>query len=261
MTSKQKKRLEALTQILKNGEFYSLEQLAENCCVSLSTISRDIKFLEDHHQITRLKGGVIINKDSGSGTAPIAAPPQLRTLESFPISKSMNRSKEEKLLIAKKAASLIRDNSNVIIGGGSTTYYMIDYIKAKNVTVFTDGLPHLLQLFKKGIKTYVFDCNVNTFTGLFEFTDEAFQKLSELYFDVAFLGARGYDQQGFSTVSFYDSQLKKLELDISYKSYILCDSTKENKSNPIVFCSLDQATLITDQPSSLPLTNLIIAKE
>ena len=51
-----------------------------------------------------------------------------------------NANKEDKIIIAKKAASLIQDNDVIFIDSGSTCFYMIDYIKAKEITVVTKKL-------------------------------------------------------------------------------------------------------------------------
>lgn len=67
-----------------------------------------------------------------------------------------NANKEDKIIIAKKAASLIQDNDVIFIDSGSTCFYMIDYIKAKEITVVTNGIMHIQKLMAKRDKYLYF---------------------------------------------------------------------------------------------------------
>ena len=64
--------------------------------------------------------------------------------------KSMNMKSllnvKEKEKISQYGASLIQDGQIVFLDAGTTTYNLIDYIKAKDITIITTGIPHLTKL-------------------------------------------------------------------------------------------------------------------
>ena len=157
-----------------------------------------------------------------------------------------NANKEDKIIIAKKAASLIQDNDVIFIDSGSTCFYMIDYIKAKEITVVTNGIMHIQKLMAKGINTYILGGYAKPEKNLI-MGEDMVNKISVMNFDKAFLGTMGIDaRSGFTTMMLEDGEVKKAVIKSSDKCYILADKSKFNVRKFYTYGDFTEATIITN---------------
>ena len=153
---------------------------------------------------------------------------------------------EDKIIIAKKAASLIQDNDVIFIDSGSTCFYMIDYIKAKEITVVTNGIMHIQKLMAKGINTYILGGYAKPEKNLI-MGEDMVNKISVMNFDKAFLGTMGIDaRSGFTTMMLEDGEVKKAVIKSSDKCYILADKSKFNVRKFYTYGDFTEATIITN---------------
>lgn len=258
MNINMKKRWEKIMKILVPGKFTSINYIIEKMDSSPATVRRDLKEMEKLDLVTLARGGVILNhsdtRNFFSGTTNLLN--EKKRLEKkdfyyYEINEYFQIEKEKKMAIAKKAAEQIGDGESVFIGTGTTTYYMIDYIKAKNIKVMTDGFYEMKKLIERGFSIHVLEGFLHEMNGSIILTETSLEKLSKIRFDCGFIGTRGVSKAGYTTTNARDGVAKKLQVSILDRPYILCDSSKFSISNLVKFADLDKAVLISDQPYEL----------
>lgn len=207
------------------------QELSRMLNISGATIRRDLKDMEELNMITRYHGGAMLTSSQYDEPGMI-------------IKKSQNS--DVKKRIGLTAARLIQDNQMVYLDAGSTTYEMIPYIKAKNITVVTSGVPHLSRLGEMNINTIVLG-------GALYWSTEAIvgrhaiEQLSELYFDIAFVGTNGINaRQGYSTSNEMEAETKAMAIHHANHAYIVSDHSKFDQLRPASFATLKDAAIITD---------------
>ena len=223
------KRWGLILKMCEETSFVSTNDIVEKLNISEATARRDLRDMEDNGLIVRSYGGARLSEN--------VIQEKSMSLKSF-----LNI--EDKNKIAKYAASLIKDGMIVYLDAGTSTLEMIDYINAINITIVTNGIPHLLKLSKKNIKTFVLSgfvkSNTEAVTG-----KETVNQISHLNFDLAFVGVNGiHPKTGFTTTEEYEGEGKKMAIRQSKKSYILADNSKFNKLCFVPFANFDEATVI-----------------
>ena len=234
-------RWNEILNITREKESVTVTQLQKELGVSVATIRRDLQEMDDLNLLIRFHGGAKMD------TTQYNEPSMLIKTA---------RHKEEKKRIGLLAARQIKDNQMVYLDAGSTTYEIIPFIKAKNITIVTPGIPHIELLGKAGISTialggYVY-WNTQSIIG-----HPAMKQLENLYFDIAFIGTNGiHEQSGFSTSNELEASTKSLAMEHAHNSFVVCDRTKFNQLRPVKFASLDQATIITDSIDQFDTTKI-----
>jgi DeoR family fructose operon transcriptional repressor len=228
--SKQKRWSEIIA-ICRETDAVTVEQLVKELHSSPATIRRDLQEMEDLNIVIRFHGGAKINDRQFNEPAMII--------------KSETKTAEKKK-IGWQAARLIQDNQMVYIDAGSTTFEMIDFIRARNITVVTPGVPHISALGRKGINTIVLGGNLywptQSITGR-----DAIRQLEDLWFDAAFLGTNGiHEHVGFSTSNELEAETKASAIRHAKNAYILADGDKFHQLRPYKFADLRDAVIITD---------------
>ena len=106
---------------------------------------------------------------------------------------------------------------------------MIQYIDAKDIIVVTNGMTHVEQLLKYGIKTLMIGGQVKE-TTMATVGANALETLRRYCFDRAFIGMNGIDlKYGFTTPDEQEALIKETAMKLSNDKYILVDQTKFNQ--------------------------------
>ncbi|MCR5066470.1 MAG: DeoR/GlpR family DNA-binding transcription regulator [Erysipelotrichaceae bacterium] len=222
---------------IREQQDVSVQQLAETYNTSLSTIRRDLQEMEDLAIIERYYGGARINDSR------ISEPPML--LKSGTNSHS-------KLEVGRYAASLIKDNQMIFIDAGSATFAMLDYILARNITVVTNGIPHITKLISRDINTIVLGGTVRKSTMAITGT-KALEQFNSFFFDLAFLGVNGiHPMAGLSTTNDYEASGKHMVITRSQQAYVLADHSKFNLIYPGKFADIGEVGILTDTIGDYP---------
>lgn len=222
-----------ISEYLKEKKYASVDELMEKFQLSRSTVRRTLIAMEEKNLLKRVRGGaeIVDNEEE-------YLPTDFREI--------FNEKKEEKIKVAQKAAELIKDNDVIFIDSGSTCYYMIDNIKAKNITVVTNGILHIQKLMAMGINTYILGGYAKPEKNLI-IGEDIVKKISSMNFDKAFLGTMGIDSRsGFTTMMLEDGEVKKAVIKSSDLCYILADTSKFNVRKFYTYGDFSQATIITN---------------
>ena len=198
------KRHDLILQELIKKDFLTLQELMDRTGCSASTIRRDLSKLQLAGKLQRIHGGATLNHN--------------RMVEPR-LTEKLTQNSREKKEIAKRAARQIRDNECVFLDAGSTTLEMIPYIDAKDIIVVTNGLTHVEQLLKKGIKTLMLGGQVkeNTFATV---GSSALETLKRYCFDKSFIGTTPDEQEAL---------IKDNAMRLSNESFVVVDETKFNQ--------------------------------
>ncbi|MDD7281773.1 MAG: DeoR/GlpR family DNA-binding transcription regulator [Erysipelotrichaceae bacterium] len=204
------------------------EEIMECCHCSIATVRRDLQEMEDNHMIQRFHGGAL----------------QINANELPMFYKSVDHY-EEKDRIARKACEQIKDHQVIYLDAGSSTFEMIKYIYSKDITVVTIGIPHVIELMNRNIKTIVLPGLVYKQTEAIsgKITVDA---LSSYHFDCAFMGVNGIDEvHQITTTNKWEAKVKEKVIKQSDRSFILADHTKFHKVYPLQYAKLSDVTCIS----------------
>ncbi len=199
---------------------------------SESTIRRDLNQMAELNIINRQHGGAILNTQQSS---------------ELPMKIKLNSNQSDKKEIARIAARQIKDNQMIYLDAGSSTYEMIDFITAKNITVVTIGIPHIIKLGENKINTIVLGGHLHWSTEAIT-GNQTLNQIRNLYFDIAFLGVNGIHKQiGLTTSNEQEAFVKSEAIKQSQKTFILADESKFDRLNPVKFADLEETVIITNK--------------
>jgi DeoR family transcriptional regulator, fructose operon transcriptional repressor len=219
--------------ILKNSKMIKLDELHQQIPdVSLSTLRRDIKVLEDKGKIEYLFGGAI-RLVSKIGEI------------SFIKKATMHLKEKEK--ICELASKIIQDQDTIYVDSGSTCTLLLKHIVNRKIIIYTTNTQVCSILGDIGAKVILIGGNYNGFTSSLtgSLTETT---LKDLHFDKAFFGISGVNiETGYMTPSIEESSKKRIISQRSIQSYILCDSSKFGVTSTVSALQLKEATLISDQ--------------
>ncbi|MCY1564218.1 DeoR/GlpR family DNA-binding transcription regulator [Staphylococcus pettenkoferi] len=208
------KRHEMILSELRNKEFLTLQELVDHTGSSASTVRRDLSKLQQMGKLSRVHGGAALNQS---------------VVTEAKLADKRTRNLQEKQEIARQAAEYVEDHDCIFLDAGSTTLEMIPFIRAKHVTVVTNGLTHVEELLKYGFKTLTLGGEVKA-TTLATVGVNALETLKKYRFDKAFIGINGLDlHHGLTTPDEQEALIKAYAIDFSFHTYVLADHTKYDK--------------------------------
>lgn len=219
--------------ICNNRGKVSVEELVSILDLSPSTIRREIKKLSDDGMVKRYHGGIKSSYDND---------------QMLPYEQRADLYKNEKARIGKKAASFVQDNSIVLIDTGTTCSYVVDYLSAKNLIVFTNGIEVIKPLMKKKYHVSVPPGQIIQKSSTYIDFVQNLEYLDAFTFDVAFIGTNSiHESTGFASQSASHAAILRKMVSRAKKVYILADHTKFGVLNSYTFARFEECTIITDQ--------------
>lgn len=226
------KRQTLILQELAQKDFLTLQELIDRTGCSASTIRRDLSKLQKIGKLQRVHGGATLNQN--------------RVVEPG-LSEKLTKNLREKQEIAKQAAQEIQDKECIFLDAGSSTFEMIQYIDAKDIIVVTNGMTHVEELLKHGIKMLMIGGQVKA-TTMATVGANALETLRRYCFDRVFIGMNGIDlKYGLTTPDEQEALIKETAMKLSNEKYILVDQSKFNQVYFARVPLLDSTMLITSQ--------------
>lgn len=205
------------------------EQLPD---VAEITIRRDLEALDRQRRLVRIRGGA-------------------KSLESIlgisedSYANRLVNNVEEKRLIAQKAVKLLRPKISVFLDSGSTAYCLACIMPDEEYFITTSGITCAMELSKlqrPHLRMLGGVVNKNSFSVN---GDVSVAELSDLNFNIAFLGATGYiPGRGFVTSVPEDYMLKKTVVENSRQVVMLVDSTKVGKLSTYTIAPLCRVDMV-----------------
>mgnify|MGYP001434148425 CR=1 FL=1 len=179
--------------------------------VSDVTLRKDLKFLDDNHQLVRIHGGA----------------------KSFPqvinFKQRASLHQEEKGIIGAKAAKLIQPGNSIFLAAGTTCVELAKLLPSFPLYIVTDGLNTaaaipIAQNFHMVILGGELDLNTRRIYG-----QSVLQQLDSMHFNIAFLGTPAFHPDyGFSNLSDINAAIAGKIIQKSERIIMLMDSSKVN---------------------------------
>ena len=209
-----------------------LTDIADILDVSIDTVRRDVKELDQESKLRKVHGGAISLgfTTSSARNNHIYALPQKTT-------------------IAEKATSLLKKDGVIFIDGGTTCLELARLIPANlNLTCFTLSLPVAMELNNKPNVEVIFIGGKISKEAQIAIGASTTDRLSEIKVDYSFIGT-GYVDPAFGLTEFdWDIvQVKKAVIKASKKTVLLCISEKLNSQHRYKTCDIKAIdTMITE---------------
>ena len=203
-----------------------LTDLARILNVSIDTVRRDLKELDESKKLRKVHGGAVSNGfNIYSGKNP-------------EIYEHVN-----KTIIAQKGISLIQNGDVVLISGGSTNLELAKLLPSKmNLTYFTPSLPMAIELLNNASQDeeVIFIGGKLSRGSQYAIGASAVNILSEINADICFLGT-GYLHltNGITENDWEIAQMKKAMIQSSKKLVSLTISKKLNTFNRFKICNIN----------------------
>ena len=225
------KRLEIIIDTLKKEEAVSNKILMDKLGVSESTLRRDLSYLQDEGKLTRVHGGAVVNNLSK---------------KELNYTDNQKSKLKEKSIIGKKAVKLIKDAKFIYLDAGSTCHSLIDYLDSSmDLSIVTNGLMHVDKLINKNIPTILLEGRVKPTTKVTTGV-KTLESISRYNFDLAFIGANGFDDFAFYTADVSEATVKAKAIENSARAYVLADSSKEGVKYFQTIAKRDEIKLIRE---------------
>lgn len=225
-------RYNIILQELKTKGIISVNDLVKMLDASESTIRRDLNALDSDGLLKKIHGGAISIGESTSK-------------HDYKVNVRQNFNVDEKCHIAKYAAELIEDGDVIYLDAGTTTELIIEYIKADNITVVTNGIVHSKKLLEKGFKTFILGGEVKAVTEAV-IGSSTVEDLKKYNFSKGFFGTNGVsNENGYTTPDVNEAMVKSAAMKRCIESYVLADRSKLDEVSFITFGAIADSTLIT----------------
>lgn len=221
-------RRQQVLELLRENPRIRADELAEIMGVSVVTIRRDLRVLEEEKQVTRFYGGAKVTADLAQGEDEIIVC---------------------RNLIARYAAALVEDGDTIFINTSRNALELIAYVKSSNVTVITnngkainhDKVDGVSIILTGGELRYPKEAMVGDF---------AVRNLQNIFAKKAFVGCSGISvKTGMTTEIANEVNVNQLMIEhATQEVYILADHTKIGHSSSFISCGIDKVKhLITDE--------------
>ena len=180
-------RQQSILAILSKGEIISVADLAARFGVSLETVRRDFRALEEAGGLQRIHGGA-----APMGTANLTA--------RRPVSDRLQLDRDAKVIAAQAALPLFEMGMNIFLGGSSTTLLLATELSRKGLSIsVTTNMIDIATILSKagGSKVTLLGGELKTTTRTLVGYD-TLKALERRTFDLAVCGASAIDaKHGF----------------------------------------------------------------
>ncbi len=220
---------------LKEKSPISIEELAEKLLVSKSTIRRKLTKLQDGGIVTRSYGKAFYNDTK-------------HFMPAFEIRKAEHSQEKKKMTF--EALKFIKEGYTIFLDASTSAHFLAQYLaEFKNLTVITNGVDTLSTLANMQITAYstggkVCLENSSALVGL-----TPLNSIPKIHADIFFFSVKSIDNFGNCyDISDEENEVRKLMMENSSKSILLCDSSKFGCTTTFKLCNLkDIDLLITDK--------------
>lgn len=221
-------RRQKLFDLLNKNPEIKADELAELLQVSVVTIRRDMRVLEEEKKIRRFYGGAAVTEKKEDPVDEVAL---------------------YRELIARYAASLIESGDTIFINTSRNALELIKYVESENVTVITNNGKAINHEKANGV-------NIILTGGELRYPKEAMvgdfavQNLQNIFARKTFVGCSGISASiGMTTEIINEVNVNQLMIDHAAGGvYILADHTKIGKNSSFTSCGIEKIQhLITDE--------------
>lgn len=238
-------RLSTVLDLVSQSGQVTVEELVEKLDVSPATARRDLDHLAADGRITRTRGGATTTTVSYDA----------------PIRQKRSEQAAQKAAIARECAKFLTPGATIGMTGGTTVAAIAEVIvdwanrhtpksqiaSQPILTIVTNAIDVAYHINSRAnIKIVVLGGQLNNtsyeLTGPF-----GLSMLEHLWFDIAFIGVNGFDDNGPGTADEYEAHTNRAMIKRASKPIIVADSTKfGRRSFSSVGNTQEVRTIVTD---------------
>jgi DeoR/GlpR family transcriptional regulator of sugar metabolism len=223
---------------LQKAEFASLEELAQNVGVSVSTVRRDLAALEASKSVRRTHGGARSLQPSKS--------------DEFVFNVRDTHQVAEKEAIGEACAALIQPGQNVIVDSGTTCFHVARRLEEKVVQIITNSLP-VANLFSSSTRHEVHLSGGVLYPRLGTLVGpHAVDTFSRLHADVAVLSGSGVSVEGIYNSHALLVDIQRAMIRGAAKVIFCFDHTKFGRRSTFFLCDFADVDVVVTDPLAPP---------
>ncbi len=232
-------RLAAILERLTSAGSVTVAEIVREFGISDMTVRRDLAELERGGLLERVHGGAVRITAPTAGSVVEAEEPAYGTRA------SKNASGKER--IAREAARIIMRHRTIAMDVGTTTYLVAQYLESLvRARIFTNSLRIAEALSQSPNEVYMPGGRVRP-DEMSIMGPIAVEQFSKLFFDISVIGISGITPDGLFDFSIEDVELKRVYIERSALSVVLCDSSKFHRMSLVKVCDLSDIKLfLTD---------------
>lgn len=222
-----KKRIDQITNYLKEHQSATVTELAEAFNVTEVTIRKDLAVLESNQLIERVFGGALWIEQSISNEI------------SYDIKKVSRVA--EKTRIAKEIIKEINNGDSIFLDSGSTNNILAGYLKEfSNLTILTNDLLIALKLSDLAKFRIIFIGGEVSNLSKATADNSTVQNLSMFNVDLSILGCDSFSTDGACTTSVNKAAVKSKAISISNKCILSTNGDKYSRKGLVRFAELQE---------------------
>lgn len=224
-------RLNQIIELVESSGKMSVNDLSDRLNVTKETIRRDLSELEADKRISRVHGAAIpFHSDSK---------------ELF-YHRKLSVNLDNKREIAKRAAALIESNDMIVVDGGTTTVHIPEFLNdIKGLKVVTNSLTFALK-FNEALENGRVEGELIILPGMSYYHQNTVKGavtlsyLQNCNFDKAFISCGGYTDEFVTEFDIDETEISKLMMKQSKRSYLLTDQSKYGKVRAFKIADIDE---------------------
>lgn len=234
-------RQKRIEEYLQAAEFASLDELAEKVGASISTVRRDVTFLEAQGSVKRTHGGArLVNPKS----------------DEFTFAKRDTHNLEAKEAIGRACARLIEPNQTVILDAGSTIYHVARHLEGLNAHLITNSLP-VANLYAGDPRVELVVSGGVVYPRLGVLVGPlAVEAFSKIHADVAIMSGGGVTPEGITNSHGLLIDIQRAMIAAAPRVIFCFDHTKLGRRSVSHLCALSSVDMIvTDSAAPAELVD------
>lgn len=206
-------RIQDMELYLQSVKSATNKELMEHFDISMQTLRRDLKELEDRKFLKKIYGGVVICED------------QLQQNSILDINSRKITNIDSKIKIGRLAATLVEDGDIIFVDSGTTAFHLIPFLTSvKNVTIVSHSL---LVMFAISELTNVTSICLGGIYNPTTWTFDADTSFNQYNYNKAFISTVGISiNKGLTNTDYKEGVMKRHVIENSNQTFILADASK-----------------------------------
>ncbi|MCW8344807.1 DeoR/GlpR family DNA-binding transcription regulator [Vibrio sp. ZSDZ65] len=226
-------RSRQIVELVNDQRSATVEEIAEAFNVSVETIRRDLKKLDESGALKRVHGGAVSVQEIDEGRSFHA-----RAKDYL----------EEKELLVSKALDYIQEGMVIGLDASSSSWCLAREIPNISCTIITNSLQNVIALEGKNNINVI--CTGGSYSEKYSsfYGPLAVDTLANMSVDVCFFSCVGFDyDSGVWDSNEYNYQIKRSFIEISQQVILIADKSKYKKRSLLKICDSESVdVVITD---------------
>ena len=241
------KRHQEIVRLLETAGSQTISALAEALDVSLETIRRDVKPLEESGLLVRTHGAVGLAGQLGEA----------------PFQRRMRENAEAKRAVARTLAATIHDGEAVMLDTGTTTSFLArELVRHRRLTIITNSSDIARTLAtQNGNRVYMAGGELRPDNGA-AFGKSALDFVAQFTVEHAVISAGAVDPSGIMDFVLDEAEFARMVLSRGNRRIVVTDASKFGRRGLISVCAFAGVTdLVTNAPPPDDIASALAASE